>query len=273
MSILSRDDARTTTAERTAGSGAARTTPLLEPRRGSPADRLGNRWRDHSPITATSVVAITGLIVIAAVMVGLGLLLVHVLAPGGLGRWDASVNGWFVRQRTPTLNTVTRWGSDMGATLTVVGIAFVAAVGLAIARLWDAVRFLVISLVIEVSSFLISTVFVSRPRPDVPKLDVSPPTSSFPSGHTAAAIVLYVGLALIVSSLTRGAFLRAVVWVLAIALPIAVGVSRLYRGMHHPTDEVASVVLAIAALLIGLFAVRTGAAAAARRRPDSARAR
>ena len=271
MSILSRDDTRETTTERTAGRSGTRDTPLLEARPDSFADRLGDRWRDHSPITATAVVAITGLVVMAVVMVGLGLLLVHV--PSGLGRWDASVNEWFVTQRTTTLNSVTRWGSDLGATLTIVGIAFVAAVTLAIARLWDAVRFVVISLVVEVSVFLISTVFVNRPRPDVPRLDVSPPTSSYPSGHTAAAIVLYVALALIVSALTRSAFLRTILWILAIALPIAVGLSRLYRGMHHPTDVMASVILAIGALLFGLFAVRTGSAVAEHRRHGAARAR
>jgi undecaprenyl-diphosphatase len=272
MSILSRDDVHTT-AERSTGERDARDTPFLEARPGSLADRLGDRWRDHSPVAATAIVAITGLIVMAAVMIGLGLLLVHVLAPGGVGRWDASVNEWFVTQRTTTLNTVTRWGSDLGATLTIVGIALVAAVALAIARRWDAVRFLVIALVIEVSVFLISTVFVNRPRPDVPRLDVSPPTSSYPSGHTAAAIVLYVALALIVSVLTRSALLRTVVWILAIALPIVVGLSRLYRGMHHPTDVMASVILAIGALLLSLFAARTGSAVAAHRRPDTARAR
>ena len=272
MSILSRDHAHVTT-ERLAGSDAGPATPFLESRPDGLADRLGERWRNHSPITATSVVAVTGLIVMAVVMVGLGLLLVHVLLNGGLGRWDASVNEWFVTQRTTTLNAVTRWGSDLGATLTIVGIAFVAAMALAIARRWDAVQFVVISLVIEVSAFLISTVFVNRPRPDVSKLDVSPPTSSYPSGHTAAAIVLYVALALIVSTLTRSAFLRTVVWILAIALPIVVGLSRLYRGMHHPTDEVASLLLAIGALLFGLLAVRTGSAVAERGRHGTARAR
>jgi len=269
MSILSKDPVHVPT-ERPADGHRGHATPFLEPRADSLADRLGDRWRAHSPITATSVVAITGLVLMALLMVGVGLLLVHVLAPGGLGRWDASVNEWFVTQRTTTLNAVTRWGSDLGATLTIVGIAFVAAVGLAIARLWDAVRFLVISLVIEVSGFLISTVFVNRPRPDVHKLDVSPPTSSFPSGHTAAAIVLYVALALIVSSLTRNAFLRAVVWILAVVLPVVVALSRLYRGMHHPSDVMASVILAIGALLFGLLAVRTGSAVAERRRDGTA---
>jgi undecaprenyl-diphosphatase len=268
MSILSTDDARPTT-------GSHRRHPsepgsVLAPRTEGLAARLGDRWSDHSPVTAFSVVAITGLVVLAAVIVGLGLLLVHVLLSGGLGRWDASVNEWFVTQRTTTLNAVTRWGSDLGATLTIVGVAFVVSVALAIARRWEAVQFVIISLVLEVSVFLISTILVNRARPDVHRLDISPPTSSYPSGHTAAAIVLYVGLALVVGTLTRNALVRAIAWILAVALPIVVGLSRLYRGMHHPTDVLASVTLGIGALLFGLLAVRTASAVSERRRAGAA---
>jgi membrane-associated phospholipid phosphatase len=238
--------------------------------RPAPAARLSRRWSDHAPTTAFAIVAVTGLVVLAAVIVGLGLLLVHVLLSGGLGRWDASVNEWFVAQRTTTLNAVTRWGSDLGATLTIVGVALVASVALAIARRWDAVRFVVVSLVLEVSVFLISTILVDRPRPDVHRLDISPPTSSYPSGHTAASIVLYVGLALVVSALTRNALLRAIAWILAVVLPIVVGLSRLYRGMPHPTDVLASVILAIGAILFGLLAVRTATAVSDRRRARAA---
>jgi membrane-associated phospholipid phosphatase len=50
---------------------------------------------------------------------------------------------------------------------------------------------------------------------------------------------------------------RVLVWLLAVALPIYVGISRLYRGMHHPTDEVGSAVLAAGALLFALLACHT----------------
>jgi undecaprenyl-diphosphatase len=229
-------------------------------------DRSHAITRDHAPATAAALVAIAGLAVLAAVIIGIGLLIVHVLADGAVGRWDASVSHWFVAQRTPTLNTVTRWGSDLGATLTVVGVALVATIALAIARRWDAVQLIVIALVIEVSVVLLAALVVGRTRPDVPRLDVSPPTSSYPSGHTAAAIALYVGLAITVTWLTRNRLARAVAWILAVALPIVVGLSRLYRGMHHATDVLASVILGVGAILFSLYAVRAASAAADRRR-------
>ena len=52
---------------------------------------------------------------------------------------------------------------------------------------------------------------------------------------------------------------------MAVLLPIYVGVSRVYRGMHHPTDVMASVVLGAGALSFALFAVHSAAVAADRR--------
>jgi len=162
----------------------------------------------------------------------------------------------------------TRYGSDVGATLTIVGIALISSVALGIARRWRTIQFLVTALVLEVSVFLVAAIAVDRPRPDVTRLDVSPPTASYPSGHTAAAIVLYVGLAIIVSSLTANGLVRLLAWAAALALPVIVAVSRLYRGMHHLTDLLASVVLAGGALLIAMLVVRVGSAASGHR-PDA----
>jgi membrane-associated phospholipid phosphatase len=241
---------------------------VLDPRPGGLAERLGTRWRERSPVLVGSAIALLGLVVLTGVIVGIGLLLTKVFAGGSLESWDTSVNEWFVSRRTPTLNTVTRLGSDLGATFTIIAIAVLVAVVLGIKRFWREVELIVVALTIEVSVFLLATLVVDRARPDVPRLDVSPPTSSYPSGHTAAAIALYVGLAIVVSSLTGNRFARVLAWTLALLLPIAVGLSRLYRGMHHPTDVLASVVLGAGALTIALLAARTTPAQILSRAPD-----
>ena len=100
---------------------------------------------------------------------------------------------WFVTVRTPTLDTVTSIGSDLGSTGVVIGVAVLAAIVLAIGRHWRQIGFLACAMTLEFSVFLLATLLVDRMRPQVPRLDVTPPTSSYPSGHTAAAIVLYGG--------------------------------------------------------------------------------
>jgi undecaprenyl-diphosphatase len=210
-------------------------------------------------------VVLVGYVIMAALAMGLGLLITKVFVGGSLERWDDSLNQWFVAQRTPTLNPLTNIGSELGATFTIIGIAALACIVLAIGRHWRELGFIVASLVVEASASFTTSTLITRTRPDVPRLDAAQPTGSFPSGHTAAAIVLYVGLALVITWLVRNALLRALAWILAIALPIFVGFSRLYQGMHHPTDLIGSVVIAVGSLLFGLLACRTASAVARRR--------
>jgi undecaprenyl-diphosphatase len=235
--------------------------PPFTPKTGSPAGRIGARMHTHRPFVVGLAVWFIALVALAAFTVGLGLLLVHLLESGALGRLDSNVSHWFVNHRTPTLNTVTGFGSDLGSTGVVIGVAVVVCVALAIAKRWRQVGFLVAALTLEFISFLTATVFVDRVRPKVPRLDATPPTSSYPSGHTAASIALYVGLAIVVWSLVRSTVARTIVWILAIAIPIVVGLSRLYRGMHHLTDVTASVILGSAAVVFALLATRSAVAA------------
>jgi membrane-associated phospholipid phosphatase len=233
---------------------------FLEPSPDGLAERLGGHLRTHRPVVAGGAVVIAGYVVMAAVAIGLGLIITKWLAGGPVGTWEDSVNRWFVVQRTTTLNSVSSVGSDLGATLTVIGIAIVAGIILSIGRHWRELGFLVAALTLESSVSLTSSIVVNRARPDVPRLDAAPPTASFPSGHTAAAIVLFVSLAIVITSHVRSATVRVLVWLVAVAIPIYVGTSRLYRGMHHPTDEVGSAVIAAGALLFALLACRAAGA-------------
>jgi membrane-associated phospholipid phosphatase len=226
--------------------------------------------RAHHPVTVAVVIAIVGCVLLSAVTVGIGLLLTHVLLPAGVGRWDESINEWFVTQRTTTLNSITAVGTTIGSSMIVAAVAVVAVAVLAFRRLWQEIGLIVIALTVEVGAFLTATLMVSRPRPTVPRLDPSPPTSSFPSGHTAAAIALWVSLAIVISRHVKSVVVRTVVWIVAIALPIFVGLCRLYRGMHHPTDVLASILVGVVAILIAGLAVGTASAIAAIRRPPEA---
>lgn len=80
---------------------------------------------------------------------------------------------------------------------------------------------------------------VERPRPDLVAHGSLVETSSFPSGHSMMAAVVYLTLgAMIARSLPKR---RQKIYVLSLAilLTILVGISRVYLGVHWPTDVLA----------------------------------
>lgn len=78
-----------------------------------------------------------------------------------------------------------------------------------------------------------------RPRPElVPHLS-HVYTSSFPSGHAMMSAVVYLTLGALLAEFVAGPRLKAYVLALALALTGLVGVSRVYMGVHYPTDVLA----------------------------------
>jgi undecaprenyl-diphosphatase len=156
---------------------------------------------------------------------------------------DHTIPLWFSQHRTPTLTTLSDVGSTIGATPTIIAMACVIVVLiLALARLWRPAVFVVIALIGEVVMFVAVVAIINRSRPDVPRLDPHLPTSSYPSGHLAATICLYGSATILVMASTRR-WWRWLAVALAVLAPLAVAWARLYRGMHHPTDLLGSVVL------------------------------
>jgi undecaprenyl-diphosphatase len=101
---------------------------------------------------------------------------------------------------------------------------------------------------------------VDRERPPVRHLDEAPPTSSFPSGHTAATIALWGSLAVLANERARSAVVRNLFLVLAFVVPVLVASSRMYRGMHYLSDVLGGVLLGGLWLLATVRGIRLGVA-------------
>jgi undecaprenyl-diphosphatase len=157
---------------------------------------------------------------------------------------DLTIPHWLAAHRTSGFNEVSQWGSTAGNTHAILFVGLIAgAIALAAIRRWRPVIFLVATMFGELTLFLASAAITGRERPDVSHLDGQLPTSSFPSGHIAATICLYAAVAVLVMPRTR-AWWRWLFIAVAVLTPLWVASSRVYRGMHHPTDALGSVVLA-----------------------------
>jgi membrane-associated phospholipid phosphatase len=231
-----------------------------EAERRSPPEPDGSSEADHTvahPVARLAAVFVLTYVALSAICIALRLLVTRASLTAGVRRWDVSVNRWLAARRTGGLDAVTAVGSHLAETPTVIGAGLVV-----VALLWwrrrdvFAIGILVVGLTLEVTVFVTTTLFVDRARPPVHHLDSAPPTSSFPSGHTAAAIVLYVGLIVVMLRVwgrTRATVAAAVVLAL---VPIVVATSRLYRGMHSPTDVLVGAALGSAALVIAVASMR-----------------
>ena len=123
---------------------------------------------------------------------------------------------------------------------------------------WSVVPLVAISL--QATIFLFATMVVGRQRPPAIPMDSSPPTSSYPSGHTGAATALYFSFLLMAQRIER-AWLRRLVVVVCAVIQFLVGFARLYRGAHHISDVLAGMLYGLVCAVLAFQWWRRRAAA------------
>src|ERR1700743_2749119 len=183
-------------------------------------------------------------VLIVGALTGIGKLIMHTGNGNGNLLGDHTIPHWFAGQRTATLNHWSLIASNLGATQDILIVsAATCLVFIAVTRHWRPVIFLAVVMAGELAAFLTVAAIVKRPRPDVPHLDSNLPTSAFPSGHMASPPCLSVGLAILVIGHARG-WWRYLFLIPAVVMPVMIALARMYRGEHHPTDILASVLFA-----------------------------
>jgi undecaprenyl-diphosphatase len=191
----------------------------------------------------------------------LGTLVMHGWLPPVIARADEQASDWAVQHRTPTLDTLTHVSTMTADTVIALAVTAVAVVGLrAWLGRWRESLVIVVAIIGELLIFLVITAIVHRARPAVPQLDQAPPTSSFPSGHTGAAMALYGCLAVILLRNVKPRWLAVSLALLGCVVPVVVAASRVYRGMHYLTDVMAGALasgLWLLAVLVVLLPTRS----------------
>jgi membrane-associated phospholipid phosphatase len=150
---------------------------------------------------------------------------------------DRSTLLWIHQFANPQLDRVMLFFTSLGNPPTVVTIFMITIVWLVIKRRYsDGIRFALVC----VGGVIINQemkLFFAKPRPELwPRL-IADPSFSFPSGHATGSIIVYGFLAYILAKELRQ--YQNYIYLAASLLIIAIGFSRLYLGVHYPTDIIA----------------------------------
>ena len=204
-----------------------------------------------------AVVAIAALSIVAGLIVTRMLLHVH-----GVAADDERFIRFLAGHRSSGLTEASLVGSIMAGGIVLPIVAAVGALIAVAAKHWRLAGFLLFALAVESASYRTTTLVVHRQRPEVHRLENLPVDASYPSGHTAASIAVYCGLALLLTSRIRNRTAQVAIWVVAILIPVFVAFSRMYRGMHHPLDIAGGVVIGVAAVSMLVLVTRASGEAA-----------
>ena len=173
------------------------------------------------------------------ILIGVGHGVVH---SSTVNDFDHHVTSIVVAHRGPFLNALMKGVTWLGSWIAVVVVAGVLLV-LSARRIlpWIVTILAVLAWGGEAGGVALAKHLVQRHRPPHHLWLVTAHGSSWPSGHTATAVVVFTVLAVVVLQLVHGVLFRAVTCTFAVLAVLAVGYSRVELGVHWTTDVIASV--------------------------------
>jgi undecaprenyl-diphosphatase len=153
--------------------------------------------------------------------------------------FDESIRSFINSHATPTFTSVMQVTTMLGSTRWLVALGVCVALAFVLAG-WrrGAVLFAVTMAGAIILNLTLKLSF-ARARPDA-FFDTQLPSSySFPSGHALFSICFYGTLAAIITARLKPLPHRIIVWAAAALLVALIGFSRIYLGVHYPSDVLA----------------------------------
>jgi len=182
------------------------------------------------------VLTLGGLTLVSACGLLIAKLLDDVLGSDGATRLDPRILAWAVEHRSDGLTTVARGVTHLGDPAVVAGVAIVCTVWLIFARHRSFGLLVVGSMVGAAITSTVTKAVVGRPRPPETLWLTRASGAAFPSGHATQSVACYGALAVVGWVLVRRSSARAALAFGAVVIAAAVGASRVYLGVHWPSD-------------------------------------
>lgn len=182
--------------------------------------------------------------------------------------FDEGALQWFEARRTPFLDDAMLEITTLGSGVVLIMIVLISSVFLwQTQHRWSVYLLLLGTLGAKLFNTILK-MFFSRERPSVVEGITEVHSLSFPSGHAMSSMAVYGCVAYLVARLEPDAKLKHTVWAIAAIVILLIGISRMYLGVHYPSDVVAGFLGGLAWLA---FVVATMRAIQflSRRRPET----
>jgi undecaprenyl-diphosphatase len=155
-----------------------------------------------------------------------------------------------------TRQPVTGWVfviTTLGSSYVLIAVALAAALGLALRGRWRSALVLIVAYAVTDLTVAVVKLIAERPRPEANLTEAG--GFSFPSGHSAMSMAVYGCLAFALARACRG-FPRVACALVGAAIVVAIGLSRIYLGVHYPSDVLAGWITG-AAIFIATWLIAT----------------
>lgn len=153
--------------------------------------------------------------------------------------WDQIILEWAHRQHTPFLNDVALNLTSLGSGVLLIPVVVIIAVSFILfENRIAALQLVTASLGASLLSSALKVIF-QRPRPDIldPVFSHLPSGGfSYPSGHSMGGAAVIFTLALLASHALKEKRKKSFVLISSLILIFCVGASRIYLGVHYPSD-------------------------------------
>jgi undecaprenyl-diphosphatase len=228
--------------------------------------KLGSHGRTF--YTAVGIFLVVGVLVAIAGTIGFAAL-AEVVREGYTQQFDTAVLRWLGAHHTPTLTTIMTEVTPLGT-----GVVVLTVVGITTAFLWHtehkhSARML---LAATAGNILLNNglkLLFDRERPAVFEWGTHAASSSFPSGHAMSATVVYGTVAYLLARLQKHTWARAITLLVAVLMIALICLTRLYLGVHYPSDVLGGIVVGLAWSGFCMATLEASLALARRRAPAS----
>ena len=201
--------------------------------------------RAHTFLGVVGIFLVAGLIVAAIGTWSFVEVAEHVTS-GGTQAFDESVIRWMGAHHTKTLDAIMIELTALGTGTVVMMIVAVAGLFLALTQHRYSAMLLVASTLGGLVLNGVLKLGFNRPRPSIFLPEVHAVSSSFPSGHAMSAAIVYGTVAYLAARLHKRMWARFLVMFAAVIITVLICVSRLYLGVHYPSDVIAGVAIGLA---------------------------